>query len=235
MKNCKKCGCEFTPSKGLLNFCSLQCRNSRNFSSESKDKKRKSNLTQIPWNRGLKNTWIKTSCLFCGEDIDHPKCKPKKYHPECWLKSSGGYRKGSGVGKKGYYQGYWCDSSWELAWVIYNLEHNIIFERNKNGFIYKYKNKEKKYFPDFIINGVFYEIKGRKNFEELDNENKEKIRQFKEKLIVLYYDDIKQYIDYVINKYGNDYIKLYDNGFPRPTDVDNPVRNRNSSPPAEAS
>jgi hypothetical protein len=29
--------------------------------------------------------------------------------------------------------------------------------------------------------------------------------------------------------------KLYDNGFPRPTDVDNPGRNRNSSPPAEAS
>ena len=29
--------------------------------------------------------------------------------------------------------------------------------------------------------------------------------------------------------------KLYDNGFPRPPDVDNPGRNRNSSPPAEAS
>jgi hypothetical protein len=29
--------------------------------------------------------------------------------------------------------------------------------------------------------------------------------------------------------------KLYDNGFPRPPDVDNPGRNRNSSPPEKDS
>ena len=33
---CKKCGAEFTPGKGLKSFCSLKCRNSQNFSEESK-------------------------------------------------------------------------------------------------------------------------------------------------------------------------------------------------------
>jgi 5-methylcytosine-specific restriction endonuclease McrA len=38
-KSCNKCGNEFTPAKGLLNFCSLSCRNSREFSAEAKLKK----------------------------------------------------------------------------------------------------------------------------------------------------------------------------------------------------
>ena len=38
-KSCNKCGNKFTPQKGLLNFCSLSCRNSRNFSAEAKLKK----------------------------------------------------------------------------------------------------------------------------------------------------------------------------------------------------
>lgn len=39
MKNCKKCGISFEPTKGLVNFCSLECRNSRTWSEEDKDKK----------------------------------------------------------------------------------------------------------------------------------------------------------------------------------------------------
>lgn len=54
-------------------------------------------------------------------------------------KLSGGYREGSGRGKKGIYKGYYCDSSWELAYVIYNLEHDIKFERNTQTFEYEYK------------------------------------------------------------------------------------------------
>ena len=38
-KSCKKCGDVFTPKKGLLNFCSLSCRNSRVFSVKSRIKK----------------------------------------------------------------------------------------------------------------------------------------------------------------------------------------------------
>ena len=39
MKNCKKCGNGFEPQKGLLNYCSIQCRNSRTWSDKDKIKK----------------------------------------------------------------------------------------------------------------------------------------------------------------------------------------------------
>ena len=58
-----------------------------------------------------------------------------------------------------FYKGYWCDSSWELAYVIYNLEHNIKFERNKQGFEYEFENKKYKYYPDFILeDGTYVEV-----------------------------------------------------------------------------
>ena len=133
MVNCKKCGTEFTPTKGLVNYCTIQCRNSRVFSEETNKKKRNSNLGKSPWNKGKtlgKENLVKSTCLLCGNDIVHLKWKPKKYHAECWLKCSGGYRKGSGVGKGGWYKGYWCDSSYELAWIIFNIEHGNLFTRN---------------------------------------------------------------------------------------------------------
>jgi hypothetical protein len=36
--NCKKCGNKFEPSKGLMNYCSMSCRNSRERSDEVKEK-----------------------------------------------------------------------------------------------------------------------------------------------------------------------------------------------------
>lgn len=120
-------------------------------------------------------------------------------------KNGGGYRNGSGRGKKGWYKGYWCDSSWELAWVIYNLEHNISFSRNTKGFEYTFNNKIFKYYPDFIINDIYYEIKG-----YINDKTEAKIKSFPYKLVVLYKNDMKKYLDYVKEKYGKDFIKLYE-------------------------
>jgi len=39
MENCKKCGNEFIPQKGLINYCSFSCRNSRNWTEDDKKKK----------------------------------------------------------------------------------------------------------------------------------------------------------------------------------------------------
>lgn len=125
--------------------------------------------------------------------------------------NSGGLRKGGGRGKKGWYKGYWCDSSWELAWVIYHLEHKINFQRNTEGFEYEFKNKKRRYYPDFIIKNTYYEIKGRENFNKLDEQNKEKIKQFKKDIVILFKKDMKQYIEYTIKKYGKQYISLYEN------------------------
>lgn len=38
----------------------------------------------------------------------------------------------------GYYKGHYCGSTYELVYTIYNLDHNIQFERNKKGFPYVY-------------------------------------------------------------------------------------------------
>jgi len=39
MAECKKCNKEFNPSKGLLNYCSVECRNSRTWDEKDKQKK----------------------------------------------------------------------------------------------------------------------------------------------------------------------------------------------------
>lgn len=175
-----------------------------------------------PWNKGKINVYseetkLKISNSLKGKSIGKgatPEIeKERKRKISETMKQnplSGGLRRGSGRGKKGWYKGYWCDSSWELAWVIYNLEHNIKFKRNDIGFEYQYEGEKRKYYPDFLITETYYEIKGRRSFEKMDDENKEKIKQFKFNLKVLYEKDMKPYISYVVNKYGKDFIKLYE-------------------------
>lgn len=117
----------------------------------------------------------------------------------------GGYRKGSGRGKKGRYKGFWCDSSWELAWVIYHIEHNIKFDRNHEFFNYEYNGKTHKYYPDFIINGKYYEIKGYES-----EKSNIKIKSFIKEIEVVDKHKIKPFVDYAVSKYGKDFIKLYE-------------------------
>jgi hypothetical protein len=57
-----------------------------------------------------------------------------------------------GGGHKGRYKGIPCDSTYELCFLIYNLDHNIKIIRSTNIYSYEYKGKIRKYIPDFIIN-----------------------------------------------------------------------------------
>jgi endogenous inhibitor of DNA gyrase (YacG/DUF329 family) len=220
MNICKKCGKEFQPVKGLISYCSLECRNSRTWSEADKLKKsesaKKSDKIKIANKliaKGFIKKRIEKKCGVCDKTMN---LLPSKKHQlfcsaTCYKisenqKNCGGYRMGSGVGKSGWYKGYWCDSSWELAWVIYNLENNIFFERNKKSFEYFYDNKLLKYFPDFIIDDIYYEIKGYVN-----EKTTSKIKQFDGKLVIIGKKEIKKYINYVTEKYGHDFIKLYEN------------------------
>ena len=45
--NCRKCDKKFVPKKGTINYCSLSCRNSRDFSEQTKEKK--SCITKRKW------------------------------------------------------------------------------------------------------------------------------------------------------------------------------------------
>lgn len=120
-------------------------------------------------------------------------------------KSLGGYRFGSGRGKKGTYKGYYCDSSWELAYVIFNLEHNIEFERNEKLFPYEFNGEQHKYKPDFIEGDTYVEVKG-----YYTEQVEAKTKAFPYKLKFLDKKTIKPYVDYVVSKYGQDYIRLYE-------------------------
>jgi len=118
---------------------------------------------------------------------------------------SGGYRNGSGRGKKGTYKGFWCDSSYELAWVIYHIDFNIKIERNFEKFKYIYNDEEKYYIPDFIVNNVYYEIKG-----YADEKVEYKLKYFPHNIKILFKNDLQYIFDYVIAKYGKNYISLYE-------------------------
>ena len=109
--------------------------------------------------------------------------------------------------KQGWYKGYWCDSSWELAFVMYNIDHDIKLERNTKSFEYNYKNAKHLYYPDFILeDGNYVEIKG-----FLNERDKAKIDSFSNKLLVLDKNSIQKYLNYVIFTYGNKFYELYDN------------------------
>ena len=203
MKQCPKCKIEHN-KPGI--FCSRVCANSRIFTEEAKQKKRLAALGKSPSNKGKKieERWTSSECVYCKGVITHSKLNPRKFHKDCWNKVSGGYRKGSGVGKSGWYKGYWCDSSYELVWVIYQIDHNIPFTRNKQGYDYVWNGKTHKYFPDFVQNGAIIEIKGFVN-----DQTKEKLKSVPN-LLVLFKEDLEKEIAYVQAKYGKNFIELYE-------------------------
>ena len=124
-----------------------------------------------------------------------------KNNPLC-----GGYRKGAGNGKSGWYKGIHCDSTWELAFLIYHLDNNLYIERCKEKRKYFYNGEEHIYIPDFVTDKGIIEIKGYKSKQW---EAKEK---YNKDIIVLYESDVKKYIEYCLSKYNVDDLSLlYDN------------------------
>lgn len=119
----------------------------------------------------------------------------------------GGYRKGSGRGKSGIYKGYWCDSTWELAYIIYNLEHNVPFTRNTQKFPYIFNGENKNWIPDFLLpDGTFVEIKG-----YMTEKTRKKLEYFDHPLLLLDKYGIKPYLEYAYTKYGKNLFLLYEN------------------------
>jgi len=214
--NCKKCNKEFEliltekafKKGGNKKFCSYKCANSHILSDSTKEKISKS-LTKE------KKIFI---CKNCNKQMKyHNKyglCKNcvrkdpeyRKTQSLACKGKTGGYREKGGICKQGWYKGFYCNSSWELAYIIYCLEHNIEIKRNKIGFDYVYENKIYKYYPDFIINDNDYiEIKGYK-----DKKYNFKIDQFELPLEIIDKNKINPYLKYVIEKYGKHFTELYE-------------------------
>lgn len=222
---CKNCGKEYILNltdaqynKGKFSkFCSRSCANSRKHSEDVKNKISNS-IKQI-----FKNDpetfkgWYKkigiytTQCKYCKKEIKYIGAKNIKRYcsKECKHKylseHTGGYRIGSGYGKSGWYKGIKCDSTWELAFLIYHLDNNLYIKRCNIKRKYFYEGKEHTYYPDFITDKGIIEIKGykTKQSEEKRKQNPDIINIFKE--------DIQFYLNYVKEKYNKSLIELYDN------------------------
>lgn len=164
----------------------------------------------IPWNKGLTKKDRPSLArpnrqgkLF-GKALTGHSEKSKKHLSEiAKMRNFGGYVRGSGRGKKGWYKGFFCDSSWELAFVIYCLENNKKIKRNTEKRKYIWQGLEKNYIPDFIVDGDIIEIKGWKTPQW------EAKKKFNPDIKVLYEGDLQHVLNYVVNKYGKDFIKLY--------------------------
>lgn len=229
---CENCNIKYYIRYGGGRFCSPKCarsfstkekRNEINLKVSKKIKDKIANGYVINTHKKESISYIiERNCDICGNKYftkqyrNHLKsktCSKKcsiqlriKTYKENPNKNVGGYRKGSGRGKSGWYKNIWCDSSYELAYVIYNIDKNIPISRNKDYFEYEYQNKIHKYYPDFIVNKQYVEIKG------YERENDQvKYKSVNGSLLIYRKKDLKNILDYVINNYGKDYIKLYTN------------------------
>lgn len=166
---------------------------------------------KTPWNKGLtKNIDSRVSRpeqkgKKFGSSITGHSLETKHRLSEVAKKRNlGGYIRGSGRGKKGWYKGFFCDSSWELAYIIYCLDHGIDIKRNTEKRTYEYKGKIKNYIPDFIVKGELVEIKGYKTDEWLAK------LSANPDVKVLYEKDLQPILDYVIMQYSKKFIELYE-------------------------
>jgi len=116
----------------------------------------------------------------------------------------GGYIPGSGRGKKGWYQGFFCDSSWELAYVVYCLDHGISIHRNTEKRSYVWNGETRTYIPDFIVDGVLTEIKGYRTPQWMAK------LESNPDIVVMYEKDLQSVFDYVKTKYGDNFVDLYE-------------------------
>ena len=161
------------------------------------------------------------SCKFCGVEKETTKegmtlhekyCKsnPNREYPSFYgkkhtkeaiekIRKAGGAREGSGNGKKGWYKGIYCDSTWELAFVIYMLDKKINIKRNYKKFSYIYNNEQHNYIPDFYKEDIdtYYEIKGFIREKDLF-----KWKYFKNNLIILGSKEITPIIKQIKKDYN---------------------------------
>lgn len=230
--HCEKCGKLMTKKYGSGRFCCRACANSHNHKllateknikgllehNESQHKKKLERIRQYEANPKI--------CKYCGMPIPYSKRERKFCSKVCADKDKKrtvlddikrrGPRNKFGVRGHcifGTFRDIECDSSWELAFVTYNLEHNISFKRNKESFKYMFDGQEHLYYPDFILSdGTYVEIK---NY--WTEQVQAKIDQFPnpDKYKILYYNDIKYMINYCIDKYGRNFPEiLYDKSKP---------------------
>lgn len=182
---CEKCGKIMTEKYGSGRFCCRSCANSRERSEELRQRlghkaairiqSSDSYLTpsaRLSRQREEEYRAAPTYCCICGAPLDYAhrerstcskKCKNvlASQQKKLLVQQRGGNLNPAPNKncKSGIYKGIHCDSSWELAFVVYHLDHGIPVMRNTIGYPYEYQGEQHLYYPDFIVNGEVYEVK----------------------------------------------------------------------------
>lgn len=148
---CRSCSASYNNSKRLPPSLELKHRISKTLKEKSRIPRREwSKICPICSNNFLVNSSSKNRTT-CGTK----ECRYKNLSNSLKLSNkSGGYRKGSGRSKHGWYDGIHFDSTYELAFYIHNKSNNI--KRNYKRIPYR----NTYYIPDFEMNNKFIEIKG---------------------------------------------------------------------------
>ena len=231
---CERCGKLMTEQFGSGRFCSRKCANSRDRSEKVKLKIKNSVRATVSTPEVLKQNELERInnyydnprfCIVCGKTICFENRNRVTCSDKCLstLQSTnsrksaeklGGNNNVNGVrgtAHYGTYAGFHCDSSYELAVVIYCLEHDVPIVRNTEGFEYEFNGELHKYYPDFIIKDTYIETKNYWN-EQVQS----KVDQFPKhlKYSILYYEDIKPCIEYCVQKYGSRFTEVYDRSYP---------------------
>jgi hypothetical protein len=87
---------------------------------------------------------------------------------------------------------------------LWHFDNNIEIKRSKEVRKYKINDIEYNFYPDFEVNNKIYEIKG------IKNEISDAKQLYNNDIIFLYRKDMEIYLKYARDKYGRDFIKLYD-------------------------
>lgn len=174
---CERCGQPFTTKIGTGRFCSMSCANTREHSVESRFKCsqalaatkavdikeflfKKEQEANRP--KRVYKDYSTLFCKLCGKPI--PFGRQSLYcSSDCGgFDHRGGLRTTSTYGKQGTYADIHCDSTYELAFLVYCLDHNINIERNHKYFVYEFEGKQHRYYPDFYLPDTdsYVEIKG---------------------------------------------------------------------------
>jgi hypothetical protein len=161
------------------------------------------------WNKGLttSTTFMEDRyCINCNKKFNSYSKNKKYCSRECSYTNPnlGGIREGSGRSKTGYCDGIYCGSTYELAWVIYNLDNDIDFTRCDKVFIYG----NKKYYPDFIQDNKIIEIKG--YWTEEVELKKQAVIDAGFDIQILYREDLKHCFDWIKNEYEVPIETLFD-------------------------
>ena len=224
---CKQCGKEFTEKYSKWsdgNFCCKEC--ARSYSTKNKRQEINTNVCHKLFEYHKSRYYQKPKkCPVCGNIIPYEKRKQTTCSQQCGhiigtltkhnkgSNLGGGYRlNGHRKSYKGYYKGIYCDSTYELAYLIYCLDHNINIKRCTEVFEYEYNGKKHKYHPDFVVEEELVEIKGYRT-EVVDI----KLESFNKPIKILYYSDLINMFNYVAiaygkkyNKHRNNFYELYD-------------------------